>query len=430
MTTPFDFGELRSLLQQPPSPQVWDALCTLVFPAKWERHADLWLPYAQELLDRCWPDHLRLLPIQCAERKRLPSLARLARHLTLAHNTPRQLTHILAMLAAHPLPLTQLTMRGGRGLSEAEAQTLWDALGSLEVATFESVILDEPMAHQLAHHPHTARLTALRLSRAWMADPALCAILRSPHLARLRALRLRWRSNTLNAALGEALAASAFTAGLTALDLGQTTLHGDTLRQIARVPWPALRALDLEAAQPPPDALRLMLAAAPNVHDLNLCGHSACEPLIEALCEVETLRLEALELSFGRASSAAFARLLTAPQTSALTRFTARDVALGAAGAEALLLGDAAQRLEALSMQGEEQGEAFWRALGAARLPRLTSLSLAGARLGALELDALCAAQMPALTTLDLNRATLPDDAPARLARASWRPQLSALITR
>ena len=56
------FGEIRSLLQQPPSEQVWRGLCALV-DASWgdDQFEELLFPYILEHLRR-WPDALRVMP--------------------------------------------------------------------------------------------------------------------------------------------------------------------------------------------------------------------------------------------------------------------------------------------------------------------------------------------------------------------------------
>lgn len=55
------FGEIRSILQKPPSSTAWGALCdALKAMPEDELHAQA-LPYAESLLSR-WPDHLRLMP--------------------------------------------------------------------------------------------------------------------------------------------------------------------------------------------------------------------------------------------------------------------------------------------------------------------------------------------------------------------------------
>lgn len=58
------FGELRSLLQQPPSEATWLELCELIERA-WLDHpdecVDAMLPYATQALER-WPDALRKMP--------------------------------------------------------------------------------------------------------------------------------------------------------------------------------------------------------------------------------------------------------------------------------------------------------------------------------------------------------------------------------
>ena len=144
---PFDFGELRSLLQQPPSAQVWEALCALVFPAKWEKTADQWLPYAQDQLDRRWPDDLRVMPLKWAQRKRPPSALQLVRHLSLSYETHRQRDMLLDMFEVARPHITHLSLHSGAAWDARAARALWRALeGSLRGVAIHQLPLDGPMA--------------------------------------------------------------------------------------------------------------------------------------------------------------------------------------------------------------------------------------------------------------------------------------------
>ncbi len=61
--TGVSFGDLRSLAQRPPSKPVWATLCAMIeaWPDPDERDA-LASPYVLDLLDRTWPDGLRVVP--------------------------------------------------------------------------------------------------------------------------------------------------------------------------------------------------------------------------------------------------------------------------------------------------------------------------------------------------------------------------------
>jgi hypothetical protein len=73
----FNLGELRSLLHQPPSAQVWGAVCELVSGPEWEERAEEWAPYAAQIMDRSWPDTLRVMRLE------EPGAARLVRRLAI-----------------------------------------------------------------------------------------------------------------------------------------------------------------------------------------------------------------------------------------------------------------------------------------------------------------------------------------------------------
>lgn len=53
------FGEIRSLLQQPPSEAVYEQLCALLERANPQEALEVLLPYARAHMDRAWPNALR-----------------------------------------------------------------------------------------------------------------------------------------------------------------------------------------------------------------------------------------------------------------------------------------------------------------------------------------------------------------------------------
>lgn len=55
------FGEIRSLLHQPPSSHSWVSLCEALRAMPADERLDQALSYAESILSR-WPDHLRLMP--------------------------------------------------------------------------------------------------------------------------------------------------------------------------------------------------------------------------------------------------------------------------------------------------------------------------------------------------------------------------------
>jgi len=112
MTTAFDFSALHSLLQQAPSAQVWQQLCTLVGGAKWGKAAAQWLPFAQDTLDRTWPDRLRSWP--AAWRSKTVPASALARHLEVPGAQVKHMQQCIAALEADPPPLTSMAVTLGK----------------------------------------------------------------------------------------------------------------------------------------------------------------------------------------------------------------------------------------------------------------------------------------------------------------------------
>jgi hypothetical protein len=118
---PYQFEELRSLLQLQPSAEVWKALCALVDGPAWDEAEEEWLPYAASYLDRHWPDSLRRLPHKWWSYPIVPQAISLARNaditydftpdmLDAAGHNPPQLTHIYIL----PFPSMVTTLEHWR----------------------------------------------------------------------------------------------------------------------------------------------------------------------------------------------------------------------------------------------------------------------------------------------------------------------------
>jgi hypothetical protein len=206
------FGELRSLLQQPPSAPRWDALCA---------HLDLWspaaleeiaLPYALDLLEP-WPRALRVTPRRWLEQARSDAAPQLALCRTLA-SPPEQLGWVDDALMT--------ALAGCAALSGITALTLQEqAIGMIGAAA-------------LAASPHLTRLTSLALTSNPLGAEGAASIAASRSLSSLRSLDLSWCGIGDGGAL--ALAASDTLSHLEHLDLCGDELLNEGGLALARSP--------------------------------------------------------------------------------------------------------------------------------------------------------------------------------------------------
>jgi hypothetical protein len=95
-----EMGELRSLLHQPPSLAVWEAMCALVSGPGWDERVEEWGPYAAEIMDRSWPDALRVLRREWVMAREVPGVAQLARRLVIKQAAPGELKALLGRVLA------------------------------------------------------------------------------------------------------------------------------------------------------------------------------------------------------------------------------------------------------------------------------------------------------------------------------------------
>jgi hypothetical protein len=422
---PFDFGELRSLLQQPPSAQVWEALCKLVFPARWEKTADQWLPYAQDHLDRHWPDELRLVPLKWAARKRPPSALQLARHLRYT-GSPSDITALVDMLALARPPLTAL--HTGNVGADVAAQLL-EACANPQLRELElgACKMSDVSSAALAALDALATVEALKLSNAPISDNALGGLLTSPKLAGLRRLSMHWQRSSSAQALGATLCRVA--ERLDSLELSYNK-HPDPAAlapALGRASWPALRSLYICGVDTDAAGISALLAATPALRALALRDDKLDGDAVSAITS-SAASLDHLNLTYLQGAAAELAALLLSARCAELRSLELFSVQLDEVGGEAIWRGQTSQTLERLGLRGPRLGEGAWRALEGARLPRLRALDVFGGELDDAATSALARAELPALTLLDLSHATLSDGALAALERAPWRAQVT-LIT-
>ena len=196
-TTPQDamdrFGELRSLLQQPPSPELWLALTSLIEAAPEPQARQLLVPYALDSLRR-WPHELRTWQARWTRRvlRAIPlPVARLPSRCDLSN---RQIDRtILPRLTAYEDvgPLRELRLSGNRHLGEALDEAVALPLlagGQLRRLELEDCgLIRREVAERALHHEHLHALTALDLGSYQSGNDHLSVLAQCPaHLS------LRW----------------------------------------------------------------------------------------------------------------------------------------------------------------------------------------------------------------------------------------------
>lgn len=191
-TTMRHFGELRSLLNAPPSELGWHTLCDALAGVSAALFEEELFPYIQPYLDRSWPDTLRLARPHWLERflrgEPAPQLLlcrRLyAHHLTLAE--VRALGHAPQLAALTHLDLYSNPL--GPKLCHLLAKpACFPALTHLDLS-YDQV--GDKGARALADAPRAAMWRSLRLDQNGISDDGAQALARSKHLKNLDFLSL------------------------------------------------------------------------------------------------------------------------------------------------------------------------------------------------------------------------------------------------
>ena len=376
------FGELRSLLQRPPSAQVWQQLCALLegWPPGQELEGRA-LPYCQDHLEQ-WPARLRAAPARwraALERGEVPAPAPLVRHLKASH----------------------------RAWSGEALATLLGAGAALEHLALRGVPLEPAHLEGLSTQP---RLHALELWACGLDARALGRMIR----ARLPGLeRLSLPANELGP---EALARAAYVSTwprLRTLDLRLNRLGDDGIRQLGKLEaLGQLEALQLKFVHMTSTGLEMLVRSlrSTTLRELalggNLIGPQDAERLASCaqLAELESLDLghtpELGEiLDSPREAVARLARGRGGLMTTEGSRYT-----LGPEGVDALLRSPHLRRLHTLKLHENALGPEGARALTRAPAPPLRALDVSINDLGEEGARALLGSpRMATLEELDLS---------------------------
>jgi Ran GTPase-activating protein (RanGAP) involved in mRNA processing and transport len=413
-----DFGELRALLQRPPSEDGWLLLTGVIDHAREALPEDefehQWIDYARDHL-KSWPPHLRKCPEHWCEallQGQLPtSHLQLVRHLDLTEKLGSKQAKLRRVVGcAHLSDLERLEL-GNPELSPQALATLlyegpWKNLRELLVTRVE--LSDEP---QLLAHENCANLETLELNQNELQPEVLEALLQSASSSKLRALSI-----TNNPALGPRAAShiadNPELADLRVLELCGCGILGQGLRALAASPNLArLDKLGLRQNRIEPGAIEV-LEHAPwaNLTELDIAGclvgdHGA-KPLLAFPFASALRTLEASGCGLGPEGLALVAH---AEDFKNLRVLDVTNNDLGGGLPEAFA-GCVWEALEVLDMRFNGLRDDDVRALLTARfVPTLRDLSLAFNMLGDEAAAMLGAAPLEPLERLDLNNNSVTD---------------------
>jgi hypothetical protein len=424
----FDFGELRSLLQQPVSFMGWAELCKLVFPAKWEKASEQWLPYAQDALDRGWPDHLRELPKEWIGRKSVAAAA-LCRHVRVRYPTMRHIEQYTEFLERERPPITQLTLDSVNNIDAARGARLWEVLDSLESVDKLMVMHGDlrGTCDALVGGSIPARLRELRLWFNPLSAAEALALVGATSAATLRILEIKHMEDGA-AGLGEVIVGAGLCEVLESLTIMTARLEAADVTALGRRRWPALRKLDLQdSAAGFAHELGDWIEAAPALKALNLTLDEVGDALAERLIALKGVELEELSLGFAVMSPEVTARLLASPLCARLKALSLPGVALDADAAAAIAGSTMAQTLEVLEVRHMQATPAFWERLGQVELPALRAIRMGSSHLSEPIAAAMAALRVPALDEIELEHVRIESPAVSALEGASWRGGLKFL---
>lgn len=428
-----DFGELRSLLQQQPSWQVWRRLCELLDTPAWEEAAERWLPYAADHLDREWPDAMRTWPERWWLRVRQPAAVMLVRSFSPGSLNERQVARLVETIPACGVSLREVRLE----VDPRNAREPVERLGALIGPMARSVEVRSSGALLSGLLAQEAAVEVLHIKGALDQSGALLGgVLAGETLPSLRSLTLdhniaeqRW--------LVAALEGCGLAGQLEALALHGARMGAAGAMAMARHRWERLGALSLVGVGIDGDMLATVLAQTPALHTLDASENALGDDPARWFERAPALRLRSLKVrrtAYDAQTSvswrdtpwtghedAQLGRLLALPQVEALRELSLREAQLEAATAQRLIdrCSGQLERLD-LSYAGSD---ALWARLVGTRWPALRSLVVTGDSTDVYE--ALASMELPALTSLHIDALNgISASNAALIEGASWRGQL------
>lgn len=413
------FGQVRSLLHQPPSGLVWSQLCAVI--DDWPPSPHLTyevLPYTQELLSS-WPT----------------SIFRPAPYKWWSISSPLDTT-----LRSAAMPLAN-------GLS------FWGA--TLDLTKLRALV------ELCARH----RFTHLDLSRSTLGVSGAKALAAMPQLAQLLALYVA--KNQLGQEGARALTQSPHLKTLERLDLSENALQLAGLDVILELgAWPALKHLELYGNElGDPGIARLAQQPLSNkltslglgLNRLCYQGHQSLGMLLQSSACVEDVELRHLELRANRLGDVGALMLADSPRLHRLKTLGLRYTFISAQGINALMCSERLTELESLDLGSntidpfelqpmrwalpslkrlslnraplEDQG--FIRLLNAAAFDDLEQLNLNETKLTSVSVQALVQrTAMRRLSVLSLNGNPIDDAGALAIARSEHLGSLRRLKLR
>ncbi len=388
------FGDIRSLLQLPPTEERWNTLCALLDAARPSRTVrDLVLPYARDHLGR-WPDTLRMAPwrwlVQTIHEDDPPLGWSLVRHVSFSPAAPlnntwtervagsRHFTHLshLSLISCHigGAPLARILdapcMPHLRSLDLSFNHIRDDGLrGITRTQNLRSLERLELIANGVMFHgvkfigdsPWWPGLKTLNLAQNHLNPQALVALGAALDAGSLEHLELRANAHGVSHVPSLArLVGAPGASSLRSLGLAQNNLDAEHLRAIADSSHlTSLERLDLSSGRShgasraieAADLLALRASAASSsLRELSLAGHKLTDDAIAALVDGDELRhLTRLDLRFNAIGDRG-ANALASAFLPKLRRLDLGYNRLSSHGARALAHADHLSRLEHLDL--------------------------------------------------------------------------------
>ena len=435
------FGDVRSALQQPPSPRAWRAVCHLI--EQWSDEDDelreVILPYALDVLER-WPDELRAAsPIWInqliGDDRPAPVIWKLVRHLEITGARLRVDETKRLVACPHLRGVRHLMVRAA--LSQSAFGLLMQApyLTKVTELGFISAGLEDRQFAKFIDAPMMQRgLKRLDLAWSGVAERGVRAIAKAPHLHSLEALDLEGCRELSPDGAWHRLLHSSLLTNLRRLDASKAWLTTEHLRTLGNSPLLAhLTHLDVGYNDIGDRFLSQILTQGEHrphrLTHLTLWNTSLGGTLPTHLAGTGALKtLEHLDVGNNHFRGADVPTLLREVEMPHLRHLSLRSNALGRSG-EALKDCPRCPELTNLNLWSNHLGERGVAALAASDLlGTVETLNLRHNHIDAATLRTLCdKADLSHVKDLDLSVNPLDEEAVDLLATTDALPSLRTL---